>query len=119
MGWKFIALCGGLYSGVYVIERLRWTNSAKEKTFKRQFVEYASEKLQLVVSFTSANCSIQVQQWVESSDNKNTFKITFQTNVMRRQFHLSRLCGWFIKDHAISLGASVIYGPRVIQTCWG
>ena len=62
VGWKFIALCGGLYIGVYVIERLRWTNSAKEKTFKRQFVEYASEKLQLVVSFTSANCSIQVQQ---------------------------------------------------------
>lgn len=64
VGWKFIALCGGLYSGVYVIERLRWTNSAKEKAFKRQFVEYATEKLQLVVSFTSANCSIQVQQYV-------------------------------------------------------
>ena len=62
VGWKFIALCGGLYSGVYVIERVRWTNGAKEKAFKRQFVDYASEKLQLVVSFTSANCSIQVQQ---------------------------------------------------------
>ena len=59
MGWKFIALCGGLYSGVYVIERLSWTNSAKEKSFKRQLVEYVIEKLQLVVSFThSANCSI-------------------------------------------------------------
>lgn len=67
VGWKFIALCGGLYSGVYVIERLRWTNSAKEKSFKRQFVEYATEKLQLVVSFTSANCSIQVQQELTSS----------------------------------------------------
>lgn len=67
VGWKFIALCGGLYSGVYVIERLRWTNNAKEKAFKRQFVEYASEKLQLVVSFTSANCSIQVQQELTSS----------------------------------------------------
>jgi len=67
VGWKFIALCGGLYSGVYVIERLRWTNSAKEKAFKRQFVDYATEKLQLVVSFTSANCSIQVQQELTST----------------------------------------------------
>ena len=57
-----MALCGGLYSGVHVIERVCWTNGAKEKAFKRQFVDYASEKLQLVVSFTSANCSIQVQQ---------------------------------------------------------
>jgi len=67
VGWKFIALCAGLYSGVYVIERLRWNNSAKEKAFKKQFVEYATEKLHLVVSFTSANCSIQVQQELSSS----------------------------------------------------
>lgn len=67
VGWKFIALCGGLYSGVYVIERLRWNNGAKEKAFKKQFVEYATEKLHLVVSFTSANCSIQVQQELSSS----------------------------------------------------
>ena len=53
VGWKFIALCGGLYSGVYVIERVRWTNGAKEKAFKRQFVDHASEKLQLVVSLTN------------------------------------------------------------------
>lgn len=67
VGWKFIALCAGLYSGVYVIERLRWNNGAKEKAFKKQFVEYATEKLHLVVSFTSANCSIQVQQELSSS----------------------------------------------------
>ena len=53
VGWKFIALCGGLYSGVYVIERVRWTNGAKEKAFKRQFVDHASEKHQLVVSLTN------------------------------------------------------------------
>ena len=42
-----MALCGGLYSGVHVIERVCWTNGAKEKAFKRQFVDYASEKLQV------------------------------------------------------------------------
>ena len=57
-----MALCGGLYSGVYVIERVRWTKGAREKAFKRQFVDYATEELQLVVSFISANCSTQVHQ---------------------------------------------------------
>ena len=62
VGWWIMALCGGLYSGVYVIERVRWTKGAREKAFKRQFVDYATEKLQLVVSFVSANCSTQVHQ---------------------------------------------------------
>ncbi|EDO42379.1 predicted protein [Nematostella vectensis] len=67
MGWRIIICCTGLYGGLYVIERLRWTNSAKEKTFKRQFVDFASEKLQLVVSFTSSNCGLQVQQELSST----------------------------------------------------
>ena len=62
VGWWIMALCGGLYSGVYVIESVRWTKGAREKAFKRQFVDYATEKLQLVVSFVSANCSTQVHQ---------------------------------------------------------
>ena len=62
VGLKIIALCGGLYCGVYLIERALWTNGAKEKAFKRQFVKYASEKLQSVVSVISANCSKQVEQ---------------------------------------------------------
>ena len=57
-----MALCGGVYSGVHVIERVCWTNGAKEKAFKRQFVDYASEKLQAEVSVISAKCSGQVQQ---------------------------------------------------------
>ena len=64
VGWKFIAFCGGLYGGIYVIERLRWTNNAREKAFKRQFVDYAVGKLQQVVSYTSYNSSVQVQQYV-------------------------------------------------------
>ena len=52
----------GVYSGVHVIERVCWTNGAKEKAFKRQFVDYFSEKLQAEVSVISAKCSGQVQQ---------------------------------------------------------
>lgn len=67
VGWKLIFGCGGLYVSLYVIERLRWTNHAKEKTFKKQFVTYASDRLQLVVSLTSSNCSQQVVQELSST----------------------------------------------------
>ena len=60
--WWIMALCGGFYSGVYVIERVRWTKGAREKAFKRQFVDYATEGLQLVVGFICANCSTQVRR---------------------------------------------------------
>ncbi|XP_035267972.1 mitofusin-1b [Anguilla anguilla] len=62
VGWRLIALSMSLYGLVYFYEKLTWTTKAKERAFKRQFVDYATEKLQLIVSFTSANCSHQVQQ---------------------------------------------------------
>jgi len=62
VGWKLIALSASLYGLLYLYERLTWTTKAKERTLKRQFVDYATEKLQLIVSFTSSNCSHQVQQ---------------------------------------------------------
>ncbi|KAJ8418928.1 hypothetical protein AAFF_G00004270 [Aldrovandia affinis] len=62
VGWRLIALSMGLYGLIYLYEKLTWTTKAKERAFKRQFVDYATEKLQLIVSFTSANCSHQVQQ---------------------------------------------------------
>ncbi|KAK1898253.1 Mitofusin-2 [Dissostichus eleginoides] len=66
VGWRLIALSVGLYGLLYIYERLTWTTKAKERTFKRQFVDYASEKLQLIVSYTGSNCSHQVQQELAS-----------------------------------------------------
>ncbi|KAK0143383.1 Mitofusin-1 [Merluccius polli] len=62
VGWRLIALTASIYGTLYLYERLTWTTRAKERTLKRQFVDYATEKLQLIVSFTSSNCSHQVQQ---------------------------------------------------------
>jgi hypothetical protein len=60
---------GGFYAALYVYERLTWTNNAKCKEFKRQYVEHAARKLRLVVDMTSANCSHQVQQVIVLSDD--------------------------------------------------
>ncbi|XP_048398477.1 mitofusin-2-like [Stegostoma tigrinum] len=67
VGWRLIAIALSLYGILYVYERLTWTTKAKERAFKRQFVDYATEKLQMVVSFTSANCSHQVNQEMTST----------------------------------------------------
>uniref|UniRef100_A0A3P8XF27 Dynamin-type G domain-containing protein n=1 Tax=Esox lucius TaxID=8010 RepID=A0A3P8XF27_ESOLU len=62
VGWRLIALSASMYGLLYLWEKLTWTTKAKERALKRQFVDYATEKLQLIVSFTSSNCSHQVQQ---------------------------------------------------------
>ncbi|KAM9384080.1 mitofusin-1b [Pholidichthys leucotaenia] len=67
VGWKLIAFSASVYGLLYFYERLTWSTKAKERTLKRQFVDYASEKLQLIVSITSANCSKQVQQEMAST----------------------------------------------------
>ncbi|XP_038957609.1 mitofusin-1 isoform X3 [Rattus norvegicus] len=62
VGWKLISVTLSMYGALYLYERLTWTTRAKERAFKQQFVNYATEKLQMIVKFTSANCSHQVQQ---------------------------------------------------------
>merc|ERR1719210_1358081 len=67
VGWRVIAVSGAIYGTVYLYERLTWTNTAKCKEFKRQYVEHAARKLRLIVDMTSANCSHQVQQELSST----------------------------------------------------
>ncbi|XP_072376023.1 transmembrane GTPase Marf-like, partial [Diabrotica undecimpunctata] len=62
IGWRILAITGAMYGCLYLYERLTWTNKAKEKTFKKQYVQHASKKLRMIIDLTSANCSHQVQQ---------------------------------------------------------
>ncbi|XP_016839954.1 transmembrane GTPase Marf isoform X1 [Nasonia vitripennis] len=67
VGWRLIAVTGAIYGALYMYERLTWTNKAKEREFKRQYVSHATKKLKLIVDLTSANCSHQVQQELSST----------------------------------------------------
>ncbi|XP_076648384.1 mitochondrial assembly regulatory factor isoform X1 [Halictus rubicundus] len=67
IGWRLIAVVGSIYGALYLYERLTWTNAAKEREFKRQYVSHATKKLKLIVDLTSANCSHQVQQELSST----------------------------------------------------
>ncbi|XP_077344054.1 mitofusin-1 [Lithobates pipiens] len=66
VGWKLIGCSLLAYGSLYMYERLTWTTRAKERAFKKQFVNYATDKLQMIVSITSANCSHQVQKELDN-----------------------------------------------------
>ncbi|KAL7668694.1 hypothetical protein ACOME3_009385 [Neoechinorhynchus agilis] len=60
-GWKILIGVGVAIGSVYVIERAMWTRRAQERTFKRQYVDFASAKLKMVADKTSGTASQQVQ----------------------------------------------------------
>ena len=62
LGWKILAITGGLYTICYLYERLMWTRKTQEKIFKNQYADYASSKLKLIVALTGQNAASQVQQ---------------------------------------------------------
>merc|ERR1711899_9441 len=82
VGWRVIAFSVGIYGGVYMYERMTWTNNAKCKEFKRQYVDHAARKLRLVVDMTSANCSHQVQQELSSTFARLCHLVDETTNEM-------------------------------------
>ncbi|TPP61321.1 Transmembrane gtpase mfn mitofusin 1 fzo [Fasciola gigantica] len=70
VGWRVLGLAAGLYGGLYLYERIAWTNKAKEATFKRQYVDFASHKLRLIVDLTSTNARHQVKRELQVAQKK-------------------------------------------------
>lgn len=62
LGWKILAFTGTIYGLIYLYERLMWTKKTQERVFKKQYADYASSKLKLIVDLTSQNAAHQVQQ---------------------------------------------------------
>ncbi|CAF0994698.1 unnamed protein product [Rotaria sordida] len=62
IGWKMVAIIGSIYGSLYLYERLMWTKKAQERAFKRQYADYISAKMKLIVDLTSGNASAQVHQ---------------------------------------------------------
>ncbi|CAG0895749.1 unnamed protein product [Cyprideis torosa] len=83
VGWRVLAVVGGVYAALYCYERLTYTNAAKERRFKKQYVNHASKKLRLIVDLTSANCSHQVQQELSTTFARLCTMIDDCTSEMR------------------------------------
>ncbi|PSN36005.1 Transmembrane GTPase Marf [Blattella germanica] len=82
VGWRLILVTGAIYGCIYLYERLTWTNKAKERDFKKQYVAHATKKLRLIVDLTSANCSHQVQQELSSTFARLCHLVDEATNDM-------------------------------------
>lgn len=85
VGWRIIIFTGAIYSCLYLYERLTWTNKAKEKSFKKQYVAHATRKLRMIVDLTSANCSHQVQQELSGSFARLCHLVDEATSEMDKQ----------------------------------
>jgi len=100
VGWRVLAFSGMVYGVVYTYERLTWTNQAKMRLFKRQYVEHAARKLRLIVDMTSANCSHQVQQELSSTFARLCHLVDESTADMKEELkqidkcikHLEEVC---------------------------
>ncbi|XP_064211171.1 transmembrane GTPase Marf isoform X1 [Tribolium castaneum] len=86
VGWRIIAVTGAVYSCLYLYERLTWTNKAKEKSFKKQYVNHATRKLKMIVDLTSANCSHQVQQELSGTFARLCHVVDEATGEMDKEF---------------------------------
>ncbi|XP_065656566.1 mitofusin-2 isoform X2 [Hydra vulgaris] len=96
VGWKLVALGVSSYVTIYLYERAMWTNAAKEKTFKKQFVEYATERLRLIVSFTSKGCSHQIEQelshtFAQLASQADVAKIKIEERIQELNEEIQRL----------------------------
>lgn len=85
VGWRIIVVTGAIYSCLYLYERLTWTNKAKEKSFKKQYVAHATRKLKMIVDLTSANCSHQVQQELSGTFARLCHLVDEATGTMDKQ----------------------------------
>lgn len=85
VGWRVLAVSGLIYGTVYCYERLTWTNQAKLRVFKQQYVDHAARKLRLIVDMTSANCSHQVQQELSSTFARLCHLVDETTAEMREE----------------------------------
>lgn len=70
VGWKVIVVTTVIYGALYAFEYLTWTNSAKERTFKAQYVRYARKGLQDCVPIISQHIANSVEQKMSNTFNK-------------------------------------------------
>lgn len=67
VGWRVIVITTVAYTALYAYEYLTWTNSAKERTFKAQYVKYAKKGLQGCFPIISGQIAKSVEQKIRTS----------------------------------------------------
>lgn len=118
VGWKVIVATTVVYGALYFYEYLTWTNSAKKRSFRRQFVNHAKSRLRACVPIISdvvassaeqrlSLCFEDVQREVEAE------KLGLVKTIVSLQNGLSKLsaCENFTRE---LLGESDVLGQELV-----
>ncbi|EDV23825.1 uncharacterized protein TRIADDRAFT_26969 [Trichoplax adhaerens] len=85
VGWRLFTVGIAVYGGLYGFERLTWTRGAQERTYKKQFVNYATQKLKMMISITSRNCSNQIQNELNGTYHRLINAVTEYKTTLEEQ----------------------------------
>ncbi|XP_030219796.1 mitofusin-1-like isoform X1 [Gadus morhua] len=88
VGWRLIALSLSLYGLLYLYEKLTWTEVARERALKRQFVEHASQRLRALVPVASHGCSQQVHSHLMSVFSRLSQRVDLSEAELEEQIRL-------------------------------
>jgi len=105
VGWKVIVVTTVVYGALYAYEYLTWTNSAKERAFKAQYVRYARKGLQDCVPIISQHIANSVEQKMTTTFTKlreelelETNEITAEAGLLRKSIERLGACDNFTRE---------------------
>lgn len=105
VGLRVIVITTVIYGALYAYEYLTWTNTAKEKAFKAQYVRYAKKGLQLCVPSIGQNIAKSIEHKMTStfSDFKlevddESEEIFKKVGLLRSSLENLRKCDEFTRE---------------------
>lgn len=105
VGWKVIVVTTVIYGALYAYEYLTWTNAAKERAFKAQYVRYARKGLQDCVPIISQHIANSVEQKMTATFAKlkeeidaESKEITSRAGLLNDSLERLRICDDFTTE---------------------
>lgn len=105
VGWKVIIITTVVYGALYAYEYLTWTNAAKERAFKAQYVKFARKGLHDCVPIISQHIANSVEQKLsntfakvkEEVDSEST-QISSKIGLLKLSLNKLRMCDEFTRE---------------------
>lgn len=105
VGWRVIVVTTVLYGALYAYEYLTWTNAAKERSFKAQYVKYARKGLQDCVPIISQHIANSVEQKmvqtfseVKKEIDQRSEEVGGKVSLLRQSLDKLKVCDQFTTE---------------------
>lgn len=102
VGWRVIVVTTVVYGALYAYEYLTWTNSAKERIFKAQYVRYVQRNLKDCLPIISQHIANSLEQKMASTFTKvkeevdaEKSEVVERINLLRVSLNKLKLCDDF------------------------